>query len=1179
MISEGLDLAVSDIPAREQLFDDGNRRVQFWVESAIVGHPVKDNTESGQDSRLLPWECRERGLTYAAPLVLTFGRKVDDGRIERYERKVGNIPIMIRSARCHTAGCSPEELIDLHEEPNEVGGYFICNGIERIVRMLQMPRRNHIMAIQRPSYTKRGPLYSNKAVSVRSARPDQSTITLTLHYLHDGNAMLRFSVKKQEFFLPVALALRALKDTTDREVYQRVLAGQAGATFLSDRLELILSDAKRFGVYTPGQVRALLGSRFRAVLDMPESLTDEEAGQVLFDRYILVHLSTDDDKFNFLVLMLRKLYGFAAGDVKADNPDSLQNQELLLGGHLYQIFLKEKIEELLVGVQGGMARDLRRDPTTNITDMAYFRKLIDRSADIGKKIYYLLATGNLVSTSGLDQMQVSGFTVVADKINYLRFVTHFRSVHRGQFFTEMRTTAVRKLLPESWGFLCPVHTPDGAPCGLLNHLAAPAQLVTHNVDASGMDDVLVKLGMAPTRATGMMIPASHMPIVVDGRVAGSAPVDAAFEMAAALRRLKGLSYIMSGHSVCAHGWKPLEGAGEDEWQRMAALVPPSLEVAFFPPPLWELQREAKAAGASADSVEVSGAIAGAYPGLFLGTQAARMVRPVRQVDTGMIEWIGPMEQVFMEIACKGDDSVEISPQPEPSSLVEAAKRGEHVYTHMELTPMAMLSLAASLTPFSDMNQSPRNMYQCQMGKQTMGTPCHAYTHRTDTKLYRIQTPQAPIVQTEAHSHYGMDEYAAGTNAIVAVIAYTGFDMEDAMIINKSSYERGFGHGSVYKTKEIDLAMDLKSGDPPKSRFTNPPMRGGEAGERLCASLDRDGLPPVGLYVKQGDPIAVSVDVNTGKPKVHKHKESEPAYIDEVRLLGANGKDSGTLQRVSIKLRFNRNPVVGDKFSSRHGQKGVLSILWPQTDMPFSESGMNPDVIINPHAFPSRMTIGMLVESMAGKAGALHGRFQDATPFRFSDRSKVVDYFGAQLQQAGYSYYGSEPLYSGVTGETLHADIYLGVVYYQRLRHMVSDKSQVRALGAINALTRQPIKGRKKGGGIRFGEMERDSLLAHGVSHLLHDRLMNSSDRHVGAVCSQCGSMLTVHTTPVAGVGAASGGEIMRHGDGAAAYVCRHCQASGKGDGQVVEMPLPYVYRYLANELAAMNIRVGMEVSK
>ena len=237
-------------------------------------------------------------------------------------------------------------------------------------------------------------------------------------------------------------------------------------------------------------------------------------------------------------------------------------------------------------------------------------------------------------------------------------------------------------------------------------------------------------------------------------------------------------------------------------------------------------------------------------------------------------------------------------------------------------------------------------------------------------------------------------------------------------------------------------------------------------------------------------------------------------------------------------------------------------------MPFTETGVTPDVIINPHAFPSRMTIGMLVESMAGKAGALHGIFQDSTPFQFHEgqHQRAIDYFGEQLQKAGFNYYGNEPMYSGVSGVEMQANIFIGVVYYQRLRHMVSDKFQVRSTGTVDQVTRQPIKGRKRGGGIRFGEMERDSLLAHGAAFLLQDRLQNCSDKHMAWVCRNCGSMLSPTSTK---------GLMYGHDAKGNSVKCRVPECAGS---QCVMVAMPYVFRYLANELVAMNIKMKLDVN-
>lgn len=235
-----------------------------------------------------------------------------------------------------------------------------------------------------------------------------------------------------------------------------------------------------------------------------------------------------------------------------------------------------------------------------------------------------------------------------------------------------------------------------------------------------------------------------------------------------------------------------------------------------------------------------------------------------------------------------------------------------------------------------------------------------------------------MVRPNLHNDYGFDNFPNGTNAIVAVISYTGYDMEDAMILNKSAHERGFGYGTIYKAEIFDLKDAGGRSSKPTVHFG---LGRDIKDDSDCRSfIGKDGLPLIGTKLKSGDPICAHIDDVTGRTKIHKYKGDETAYIDEVRVLGSDAGDS-ELQKIHVKLRIPRAPVIGDKFSSRHGQKGVCSQKFPAIDMPFSESGMQPDVIINPHAFPSRMTIGMFVESMAGKAGAMHGIAQDATPFK------------------------------------------------------------------------------------------------------------------------------------------------------------------------------------------------------
>jgi hypothetical protein len=885
LLDDGLQLAVADLPRRTIAVSTGES-MELWLENVSIGKPTKP---SGTDPRLFPSECRELGLTYAAPLTATVCRSME-GTAEtvRIPVRLGDVPIMVRSSRCHLAGLSPAELVGVREEAVEFGGYFLCNGIERILRMLQIPKRNYPMAITRSAYTNRGPLYSDKGIVIRCARPDQSSVTLALHYLTDGSCTVRFAVNKQEFFLPVVLVLYACADTSDRDIYERVLAGETGNTYLSDRVLMLLRDAKKLGpaLASRAAARAYLGARFRAVLDVKPSISDAEAGQELLDRYVLVHLEPraagGPEKAALLLLMLRKLYGFVAGRVGEDNADALCNQELLLGGTLLLTMLKEKLYEYTLGVAGaikkeddayvrsvrlrGEAREREREREaeemaggagaaasrsgddllsvaagstatgrTGVTgrttasgstrsrearaaqpvalaDVTFLRRILDRQPEPGRRVTYLISTGNLISSSGLDQMQITGYTVVADKINFLRFTTHFRSVHRGQFFTTMKTTTVRRLLPENWGFLCPVHTPDGGPCGLLNHLAAPCTVTAHPMNEedysavakraskggkvpSSVKDALttlcVSLGMTPHAALGSVMPANELPILLDGRVLGSAPPHTAHAISRALRRGKALTVgVRAGLDRVGTGTVPGQEEDVARLVRAAVLgrtasrvgsavaaavdeegepsppavgllsslpglcgsipVPPSMEVAFLPPSWWEAEvdgaitdgavaaartarvalfearaKEAAAkeeqsdedeggkdrAGPADDDAAPPTRVLGVFPGLFLSTAPSRPVRPVLQLDTGCVELLSPLEQPFMDIAVWPRDMAEVVQTAGSKGKGKGGGMPSGTYTHIELSPMAMLSEVAAMTPFSDMNQSPRNMYQ------------------------------------------------------------------------------------------------------------------------------------------------------------------------------------------------------------------------------------------------------------------------------------------------------------------------------------------------------------------------------------------------------------------------------------------------------------------------------------
>uniref|UniRef100_A0AAQ5YB35 DNA-directed RNA polymerase subunit beta n=1 Tax=Amphiprion ocellaris TaxID=80972 RepID=A0AAQ5YB35_AMPOC len=1051
-VTVGLSRVVQAIPPLEFTFK--NDRISLVFVDATMYSPVVAKGSICKEMKVFPAECRGRRCSYKGKLVADISWSVNGVPKGIIKQAMGQVPIMVKSKLCNLHGMSPKELVEHHEEAEEMGGYFIVNGIEKVIRMLIMPRRNYPIAMSRPKWKSRGQGYTQYGISMRCVKEEHTAINMNLHYLENGTVMLNFIYQKELFFLPLGFALKALVDFTDFQIYQELIKGREDNSFykacVSEMLRIVMEE----GCTTRSKVLNYLGERFRVKMNLPEWYTNEQCANFLLDECICIHLRSPIEKFYLLCLMTRKLFTFAKQECMEENPDSITCQEVLTPGQLYLMFLKEKLTAWLVSVK--LSFDKRGSKLAAGCTTENVMKMFNTGSDLTKPFEYLLATGNLHSKTGLGMLQNTGLCVVADKLNFIRYLSHFRCVHRGAAFAKMRTTSVRKLLPESWGFLCPVHTPDGEPCGLMNHMTASCEIVAPTLSTITLPALLCSLGVTPVDGTPGQAFSDCYPVVLDGAVVGWVEADLAPAVADSLRTFK----------VCAK-------RKED----------PSLDR------------------------DCSGDVA--------------VMRPISKAENCFFFF---SDHLFFLLA--------------------------------ELFPHSMLSVVANFIPYSDHNQSPRNMYQCQMGKQTMGFPLHSFMDRSDNKLYRLQTPQSPLVRPYMYDHYNLDNYPSGTNAIVAVISYTGYDMEDAMIVNKSSWDRGFAHGSIYKTELVDLADKVRGED--------SVVFGTKPGDpKVNDRLDADGLPYIGSTLKYGDPFYGYINLNTGQSFVTFYKSQESCVVDNIKIC-SNDTGSGSFKRVCITVRVPRNPTIGDKFASRHGQKGILSCLWPAEDMPFTESGMMPDILFNPHGFPSRMTIGMLIESMAGKSGALHGLSHDATPFTFSEENSALDYFGEMLRAGGYNYYGTERLYSGISGQELEADIFIGVVYYQRLRHMVSDKFQVRTTGARDKVTNQPVGGRNIQGGIRFGEMERDALLAHGSSFLLHDRLFNCSDRSVAQVCVDCGSLLSplLEKPPLYW-------SATRHRK----TVCTLC---GKSD-TIDSVSVPYVFRYFIAELAAMNIKVKLDV--
>ncbi|KAH0574333.1 DNA-directed RNA polymerase subunit beta [Spironucleus salmonicida] len=1026
-----------------------------------------------------PQVCRDSCISYESPLsaVLEISYK---GDVIYQTVTIGTIPIMVGAQISHTGSLNRQTKPLIAEDETDFGGYFIINGVEKILRMLVANRRNYMVSMERTAFYKRGSNFTKYGISFKSVREDERGQTLILHALKDGSATLRVLIDKREYFIPVAILLRALKQTSDKEIYTKIVTlrnksetteEKAQNLYITERVQMMLRDHHKNSIWKRDTAVEYIGKNFRAILPQYfQDKSDFEAGEYFLKRHIFWHLTDFEDKYNLIIELIHQLYLLTMGTIQPDNNDSTANHEVLLPGHLLTMFISECCENFLTSVSYAVQKRYKPlEEKNNIQEFIDKYPIFRQSSFAGVKT--LLSTGNLISTTGLDLLQINGFAVTADRLNFVRFMAHFRSIHRGAFFTEMKTTAVRKMLPESFGFLCVVHTPDGGPCGLLNHLCSGCDIV-QKCDVFGqstIEQIIRSAGLVKYDEYEGFEGCSSVPVMLDGKLLGFLPEVGLID-----------DEGRSGHIYnLINQLRLLKSNGT---------ISNRTEIVYIP---------------HNNKIRMKGQ-------LSLYTTASRYSRKVHSLLSDRLEYIGSQEQLFLDIA-----------------MLQNEIRVPYT-THQELSPISMLSTVASLVPWPDHNQSPRNMYECQMLKQTMGFPARSMDYRIESKSYRIMTPQRPMIRTVMHDKGGFDTHPTGTNVIVGVLAYTGYDMEDACLINKAAIERGVFHGVVYTVHTMELEKD---------EFFKGPMT--PSGKHDC-----DGLPIIGCHITKGDILCYVY--NKTKDKIHEdiYRKGESGVIEKVIVC----KTTRAPTFARIVIRHDRSPIIGDKFASRHGQKGTLGIKYHGRDMPFCHStGMTPDLIINPHAFPSRMTIGMLLESLAGKYCAQTGQYADATPFQFSNERRCLDHYGQNLEQLGYCKYGSEQLYSGITGEAMTCQIFIGMVYYQRLRHMVNDKYQVRARGLVTEALGQPVKGRSRGGGTRFGEMERDALIGHGTAALLRGRLCTESDGRIVEICEDCGGIWIQ--------------------DGK----CQVCQ------GALKKCIMPQVCLALVSELSGMGVKMSFKV--
>ena len=1078
---------------------------------------------------MMPNDARMRNLTYASPLFVdvrittTFIDNTKGGERQTKERlfpnvHLGKIPVMVGSKYCLLHDQKHLEPIALGECAEDYGGYFIVGGGERVI--ISQER----MAANRPVVFRnnRNPTKEVEVIEVKSIGPDNdqvpksNAVKIMYHPKNPQIHLLRATMPRVKTDIPLWILFRALGMCRDKEVCDLIIGPETDGTFDGLLTESITEAAE---VRTQEAALAWLSTHVNSWSSRTtKQMRIEDILSLELFPHIGLNPSFNYAKACFLAHMARKVMWVACARMPNDDRDAYPNKLVDLPGFLLaNLFRTYFTTKMIKDIRSSLAKEIHSGGWRasgnfeEIVNISNINKVV-KSVILEVGLKTSLATGNFGSAKIGGPSKI-GVSQVLNRLNYISGLSHLRRISTPIEKTG-KLIAPRKLHNTQWGYICPSETPEGHSVGVVKNMSSTA-IVSIYSNAKTIKEFIRAMGtLKPLEATSIAEKHSSTRLFLNGAWLGTFTTEDTLMSLDLLRKAKRCGRI---HVQTGIIWK---ASLREIW--ITTEAGRMLRPLFFADALREIAEDT----------------------------SGKLLADVTAIQNWerLLLWESPKGHALIEYIDPGEtESAYIAMFPED---VISSKDS---YTHAEIHPSTALGTLASNIPFPDHNQSPRNSYQAAMGKQAMGMYALNFRDRYDALAHLLCYPQVPFVSPFMSRFYGAQAMPSGQNIVVAIMTYTGYNQEDSIMINRGSLDRGLFRSIFYRTYKDEERKNQSSGE--EERFVRPdPTMTKQMKNANYSKLDETGFVPENTFVDTDDILIgkyVPLRVPTGMviPAGAKRfrdvsrtmRNNETGWVDKI-FKNRNGEGYSFAK---VRVRQDRIPEIGDKFSSRHGQKGTCGMILDPEDMPTTASGMVPDIIINPHAIPSRMTIAQLLETLLGKMGRELGCLGDGSPFNNVTLEGLTKIMRDEL---GLEPAGNEILYNGFTGRQMETSIFMGPCFYQRLRHCSADKMHSRSSGPLVMLTRQPAEGRAREGGLRFGEMERDCVAAHGISEFTKERFMECSDLFRCWSCQDCGLIAVVN--PKEGI-----------------WNCKGC--GNTTNFSAIE--IPYAYKLLLQELETMCI--------